>query len=362
MRPVPRPGGRPTLDADAVLARARGLEQAALAAADRFEAASVADARAVLARTSERLGLSPDLTVVALAGSTGAGKSSLFNALVGQAVAEVAVTRPTTDHPTAGLWTPASSATALLDWLSVPRAHEVPREPADPLTGLVLLDLPDHDSTATDHREQVDRIVARADVMVWVLDPQKYADALVHDRYLARYSRHADLTVVVLNQIDRLSEADARACLAHLRGLVAADGLPQALVLGVSARTGVGLQQLGEAVAAVVARRQAALTHLAGDIAAAADALAADAGDQGAPLVGPSAQVRRALPAAMADAAGVPLVERSVAESVRRSGTLRTGWPPLRWVARLRRDPAARLRLGRDGVDPGLVRTSLPSA
>src|SRR5207253_1696815 len=40
------------------------------------------------------------------------------------------------------------------------------------LSGLVLLDLPDHDSTETSHHEEVDRVVALADVLVWVLDPQ----------------------------------------------------------------------------------------------------------------------------------------------------------------------------------------------
>ncbi len=235
-----RGGGSPALDADTVRDRCRGLERSVSVAADRVGGDAVAGAREVLARASERLALTPDLTVVALAGSTGAGKSSLFNVLVGEPVATVAVTRPTTDRPMAGLWTGSTDAAALLEWLAVPLGHRVATEPDDPMTGMVLLDLPDHDSTAGDHREQVDRIVARADVMVWVLDPQKYADALVHDSYLARYARHSELTLVLLNQVDQLSEPDARACLAHLRGLVAADGLPDAQVLGVSARTGAG--------------------------------------------------------------------------------------------------------------------------
>jgi hypothetical protein len=46
--------------------------------------------------------------------------------------------------------------------------------------------------------------------MVWVLDPQKYADALVHEQYLRRFSRHDEVTVVVLNQVEYvvLDEAD----------------------------------------------------------------------------------------------------------------------------------------------------------
>ena len=71
----------------------------------------------------------------------------------------------------------------LLDWLEVPRRHRHAPEPA--LDGLVLLDLPDHDSVKLEHRLEVDRLVGLVDVLVWVLDPEKYADAAVHDRYLA---------------------------------------------------------------------------------------------------------------------------------------------------------------------------------
>ena len=44
--------------------------------------------------------------------------------------------------------------------------------------------------------------MALADLLIWVLDPQKYADAAVHDRYLAPFATHAGVMVVVLNHID----------------------------------------------------------------------------------------------------------------------------------------------------------------
>ena len=44
------------------------------------------------------------------------------------------------------------------------------------MRGLVLVDLPDHDSAAVQHREQVDRILALVDAVIWVVDPEKYAD------------------------------------------------------------------------------------------------------------------------------------------------------------------------------------------
>jgi len=73
------------------------------------------------------------------------------------------------------------------------------------LRGLVLLDLPDFDSVEETHRVEVDRILALVDLMVWVLDPQKYADRVVHKQYLSQFSRHRDVTVVVLNQSDLLA-------------------------------------------------------------------------------------------------------------------------------------------------------------
>lgn len=360
----PRRRGGPSLDAAALDVRCAGLAAAVEAADGRLPARVVHAAQGVLDRAAQRRALAPDLTVVALAGATGAGKSTLFNTLVGAPVARVAATRPTTAEPMAALWTSPAQAGGLLEWLEVPRWHVVDEEP-EPATveaGLVLLDLPDHDSTQAAHRATVDHLVARVDAMVWVLDPQKYADALVHDAYLKRFARHAEVTVVLLNQVDRLAPADAEACLAHLRRLLADDGLPDAAVLGVSATTGAGLAEVRAVLGEVVAARRAALVRLAADVAGAADALAAAAGDDGVSLRPVPQRATVALTEALGEAAGVRLVEDAVHGSVRLRGVRATGWLPLRWVHRLRSDPAARLRLGRGDVDPALVRTSLPSA
>ena len=75
----------------------------------------------------------------------------------------------------------------------------------------MLLDLPDFDSVEASHRVEADRLLALVDLMVWVLDPQKYADKVVHRRYLAQFGRHRDITVVALNQADLLSPADGGA-------------------------------------------------------------------------------------------------------------------------------------------------------
>jgi GTP-binding protein EngB required for normal cell division len=374
---VPEP-----IDAASLDDRCDGLRAAVEAATGRLPEEPVRHAEQTMERVAQRRRFADDLTVIALAGPTGAGKSSLFNALVGRDVAQVAATRPTTGEPTAALWTTPEAAGSLLDWLGVNRRHVVQTDPAadpagdaatdpsaDPaaepgrdLNGLVLLDLPDHDSTAAGHRETVDHLVSRVDMMIWVLDPQKYADALVHDAYLARLARHEAVTVVLLNQVDRLDPLDARGCVEHLGSLVAEDGLPAARVLGVSARTGVGVDDVRAIVAAAVRDRQAAVHRLAADLAMAADGLREAADDPGQPVRPVPARAGEPLAAAFAQAAGVGLVEQAVGRSVRRSGARATGWPVVRWVHRLRGDPAARLRLGKPGVDPSLVHTSMPSA
>src|SRR3712207_5697465 len=111
---------------------------------------------------------------------------------------------------------------------------------------LVLLDLPDHDSVRLENRLEVDRLVGLVDVLVWVLDPEKYADAAVHERYLVPLAGHAGVLLVVLNQVDRLDAAAARACLTDLRGLLDREGLADTPLLAVSARAGTGLGELRE--------------------------------------------------------------------------------------------------------------------
>ncbi|PMC97498.1 ABC transporter, partial [Brevibacterium paucivorans] len=103
---------------------------------------------------------------------TGSGKSSLFNAVSGLEIAEVGVRRPTTSEPIACVW--GEGGDDLLDWLEVPKSRRTWRESAldgddeEPLRGLILIDLPDHDSTAYAHREVSDRLIDMVDVVFWV--------------------------------------------------------------------------------------------------------------------------------------------------------------------------------------------------
>lgn len=334
--------------------RLAALAEAADLAEGRLGAAAIDRAREVVDRAGARRGLSVEHTVVALAGATGSGKSSLFNALTGADLAEVGVTRPTTAHAQAALWHPAGAG-PLLDWLGVPLRHTVADRDA---SGLILLDLPDHDSIELSHRLEVDRLVGVVDLLVWVLDPQKYADAAVHERYLRPLARHRDVMVVVLNQVDRLPRRSVSRCLDDLRRLLAADGLWDVPVLGVSARTGEGVAKLRALLDRRVSSRRAWASRLAADAATAAaglrDAMAADGagpGDRARPRT-------RELVRALERAAAVPVVVRAVAKAHRHRAVAATGWPVTRWMRRLRPDPLRRLRLSGGGD----ARTSLPAA
>ncbi|MYW11317.1 ATP-binding protein, partial [Streptomyces sp. SID2563] len=261
---------RPRLDA---LRELVGLSRA------RLDRAALAEAGRVLDEAAARQRLSSRHTVVAIAGASGSGKSALFNALAGAQLSETGLRRPTTSSPLACSWT--DGAAGLLDRLAVPgrlRRRPAPGAAADEaLQGLVLVDLPDHDSAAKGHRDQVDRVLALVDAVIWVVDPEKYADAALHERYLRPLAGHAEVTFVVLNQIDRLPGEAADQVLDDLRRLLDEDGMalgehgePGATVLPLSALTGEGVGELRELLGRFVQDRTAATRRLSADVDAAA--------------------------------------------------------------------------------------------
>ncbi len=328
-----------------LIGRTEGLESALRSGGDELEPAAVERAREVVDKVRERTGLTGNHTVVALAGATGSGKSSLFNALVGSSVATIGARRPTTSTPTAAVWG-GEDATGLLDWLGVGTRHVVPAGSAQPaigsLDGLVLLDLPDFDSRETSNREEAERVLDLVDVFVWVTDPQKYADARMHDDYVAALATHEAVTLVVLNQADRLTPAQAEQCADDLRRLLAMDGLRDARVVVTSAATGKGVDDLRGRLANAVAGRNAARTRLAADVTSATNALAGGVADR---EPGVTLQTRAALVEALARAAGIPTVVTAVDRDYRHQAVARTGWPFTRWVRALRPRPLRRLRL-----------------
>ncbi len=351
-----------------LVTRVRALGEAADLCAGRVDADVVAEARRVVTQTDRRLAVSGAATVVALAGATGSGKSSTFNALTGTDLATVGVRRPTTSTALACSFGD-DSAEELLDWLAIPRRHALEAAPqqAAGLDGLVLLDLPDHDSTEVAHRMEVDRLVQLVDMLVWVVDPQKYADAALHERYLKPLASHVDVMMVVLNQVDTLSPQQKEQCLRDLRRLLVSEGLGAAEVLGVSALTGEGLDQLRARLGKRIADKRAAARRLAADVESSAAALVRASGEEKLPPLGSSAV--DALNTQLAQAAGVPVVVEAVDKAWRLRGGLATGWPVLAWMAKFKPDPLRRLHLDRLGaggrrpeIDPsGLGRTSLPA-
>jgi GTP-binding protein EngB required for normal cell division len=300
-----------------------------------FSKSLLDDAEAVLKRAGERLRLSGNHTVVALAGGTGSGKSTLFNALSGATFSPPGVTRPMTRHVHACVWG-MQGAAPLLDWLGVQRRHRYARASVldsgeSDLDGLILLDLPDHDSVVTASMAAVDRLSKLADMVIWVLDPQKYADAAVHNRYLIPLAGHADVFTVVLNQVDLLAPQQARDCEEDLRRLLDAEGLLDAPVFPVSARTGAGLGELRALLTETVRQNRAVTDRIAADIDAMIGGFAAYDG----PQVAPDTVLAVAAGGPVREADGQPkglskppwdLTEEELAESVQAPEPSRPPW------------------------------------
>ncbi|MFC6018968.1 GTPase [Plantactinospora solaniradicis] len=315
-------------------------------------------AHTLVERAGTRLALSGAHTVVALAGATGSGKSSLFNSLARFEMSPVGVRRPTTGVTHACVWGPLDGATRLLDWVGVLPRHRFVRESAldgtdeAALHGLVLLDLPDFDSVERSHRSEVDRLLGLVDLVVWVVDPQKYADRVLHRSYLREFHRHRDVTVVVLNQADRLPGAELPRVLADLRRLLDADQLAGIPVLATSALRDAGTAPLRSALEQTVAERQAALRRLSADVDLVVDGLSDLIGSARVDADVDRPTMRRLIDA-LAGAAGVPAVAEATEQAYRHRAVAATGWPLARGWRRLRPDPLRRLHLtGATGHGP----------
>jgi len=278
-------------------------------------------ARETLASARTRLGFPGTAFVCALAGGTGAGKSSLLNALAGREVSRPGATRPVTAEPVA--WVPADAADELgplLRWVGVDKvvSHHDPR-----FTDLCLLDLPDYDSVEPAHRATVDQVLPRVDAVCWVLDPEKYNDRVLHEDYLRPLAHHADRAVFVVNRRDMIGDAGQVAALtAALRRTLAADGIQGRPVFVVSADPpdGAALGELEDLRTWLSERLQAKAVvteRLAADCRQRGVELARQAGLEGEqasrPLVGDDArrQARQRAVAAASSAVDVEGVRRA---------------------------------------------------
>ena len=351
------------------------------------------DAAETLERLSQRRELSTEHTVIGFFGATGSGKSTLFNAIAGQNIALSAPTRPTTSTVQAAIWE-AEGSEELLDWLGIDKrvypqtqalaaegdategneagggaaAPNAVTEPAPGLFnrirravggrgemrtrtgGLILLDMPDFDSVTTTNRDLAARMMRYVDVLVWVVDPQKYADAVIHRDFMVPLAASGAQALCVLNQADKLAPAEVPAVLASLTRLLQAEGTEAHLLaapIAVSARTGEGVDVLRDLLAQVAAAKSLSLQRTDAQLHATASQLRTYAGGEGTVLAGAYAlDAEQKLVKACYTSSHTEQVLQAATASYRRAAGQRTGWILTRWMSRLKADPLRRLHLG----------------
>ena len=230
-----------------------------------------------VAAVRTRLAYPDDVLVVALAGGTGSGKSSLFNVFTGEDLVDVGGVRPTTATPAAAI--PSSAGSSLdgyLDRLGVAERH-VYDGPA-----ICLIDLPDTDSVEVEHRHRVGAVLPLVDMVVWVTDPEKYRDARLHGEYLKPMAEHAAQFLFVLNQIDRLGRGEAGHVLDDLVQALGVDGIedPTVVPMATEPPSGppIGLQALTSALESRHRNRETLYGKLLTDLADTSRRLAAETG------------------------------------------------------------------------------------
>ena len=145
-----------------VIGRLQALQRAVAAGGRFFDPFVASRAQDDLRRAQERMRVGIDTTVAALVGGTGSGKSTMFNAITELNFADQGDIRPTTERAAACTFN--VDATELLNYLEVDADRRIEHSSIltagkDNLDGLVLLDLPDHDSVQLAHSAQVDRLL-----------------------------------------------------------------------------------------------------------------------------------------------------------------------------------------------------------
>jgi hypothetical protein len=174
--------------------------------------------------------------LMVIGGSTGAGKSTLVNSLVGAAVSPAGVLRPTTRTPVL-VCNPAD-----LHWFQddrilpglprnighAPESSGLELMPLDRLPeGLALLDAPDIDSVAEANRALAGQLLAAADSWLFVTTAARYADAVPWDVLQAARERGTALSLV----LNRVPPEAGDEVPAHLREMLAERGFGDARLL-----------------------------------------------------------------------------------------------------------------------------------
>ncbi len=170
----------------------------------------------------------PLLAVVG--GSTGAGKSTLVNSLVGSRVTTPGVLRPTTRSPVL-VHHPDDAKWFGQDRL-LPELERVDRSTNDPealqlvpslamAPGLAILDAPDIDSVEERNRVLAAQLLAAADLWLFVTSAARYADQVPWDFLRKAADRSAAVAIV----LDRTPPDAVDTISTHLARMLASRGL-----------------------------------------------------------------------------------------------------------------------------------------
>jgi len=174
--------------------------------------------------------------VITLVGATGAGKSTLLNALVGRAIALEGEARPTTAKPV--VYRPRDAdLSELVEGLPGAEPAIVDYDPAGggPWRGQILVDAPDVNSIAVEHREVVRTLAGRSDVLVVVAHRQSISE-LASVEFVDAFAGRRRL-LLVLNRADELTSAARAELLAELARIAAERwGAPDSFCVALSAR------------------------------------------------------------------------------------------------------------------------------
>ncbi len=178
-----------------------------------------------------------------LGGSTGAGKSTITNSLVGDAVTLAGVLRPTTRAPVlvchpedlpwfedadgvlAGL--PRSTGATAVGEIGLRLA---PSEALSP--GLAILDAPDIDSVEVANHDLAAQLLGAADLWMFVTTAARYADAVPWE-YLGLAQERSAALAVIINRIPPESEDEVRH---HFQSMLSDRGLGATTVFAVAER------------------------------------------------------------------------------------------------------------------------------
>lgn len=177
-----------------------------------------------------RLGRLDAPLLAVVGGSTGAGKSTLVNSLIGRPVTATGVIRPTTraavlvHHPDDAAWFTSAQVLPGLarsdGQTHDARSLQLVAEPSLP-RGLAILDAPDVDSVVAENRALAGQLLAAADLWLFVTSAARYADAVPWDYLRSAADRKAVVAVV----LDRVPPAALEDIPTHLGQMMSQRGL-----------------------------------------------------------------------------------------------------------------------------------------